>query len=204
MRYATAIGHLRLVAEACAEAAARPAFGDAPHPYVVAAYAFGDILDVPEEPDGTDVVFVVDEGVDTLPWGSEPPALRAFISLSRIDRHPIRWFVMPRGVPIGDQRVVGPVRLWDANAGIDEVALEALRQRRPEDVKLPAPDAQESRAARKRQLAATRATLDDAIERFWDADWRREHKGAGRYPEHTLWDLAWGVRDLERALADEH
>ncbi|MBS3939850.1 MAG: hypothetical protein KG028_02710 [Actinobacteria bacterium] len=200
MRYATAIGHLRLVAEACAEWASRSVLGDASGPYVVAAYAFGDILDAPEEPDISDVVFVVDEGVETLPWGIEPPAVRAFVDLSRIDRHPIRWLVQPRDVPVGHHRIVRPVRLWDVDHGIDEVAIEALRQRRPEDVRLPAPDEEEARAALERHLAVTRAALDAAIERFWDANWRREHKGAGRYPEQTLWELAWGVRDLERAV----
>lgn len=43
--------------------------------------------------------------------------------------------------------------------------------------------------------------VDKGVDRFWDADWRREHKGGGRYPEHTLWELAWGVRDLEGASA---
>ncbi|MFA9430738.1 hypothetical protein [Egicoccus sp. AB-alg2] len=200
MRYATAVGHLRMVAEACAEAATLPPLGDLPQPYVLGAYAFGDILDVPDESEGTDVAFVVDASVDELPWGVEPPALRWFVERARIDRHPIRWFARPRDLPVGDHRIVRPVRLWDAEHGIDEQAFEALRGRRPEDVRTPAPPDAEVQAALERHLDLTRKALDEVIDRFWDRDWRRENSGGGRYPEHTLWELAWGVRDLERAL----
>lgn len=199
MRYATAIGHLRLVAEACAEDAARSVISGRPQPYGLAVYTFGDILDGHDDPEGTDVVFVVDEGADTLPWGRERAALRGFISLARIDRHPIRWVALPRDLQVGcHPGIVRPVRLWDTGGGIDEVTFEALRERRGEDVRLPAVDDETSQDACDRHLAVTRAALDDAIERFWDGDWRREHKGGGRHPEHDLWELAWGVRNLER------
>jgi hypothetical protein len=202
VRYATAIDHLRLVADACAEEAQRPAAGGMSHPYVRAAYAFGEILDVPDEPDGTEVALVVDTGVDELPWGVEPPRLHAFVRAYRIDRYPIRWFPRPRDLPVADHRIVRPVRLWDLEHGIHEVAFEALRSGRPEDVRLPAPPAAELRTALERHLAVTRDALGEVVDRYWDHDWRREHSGGGRYPEHTLWDLAWGVRDLERAVAD--
>jgi hypothetical protein len=202
VRYATAIGHLRLVAEACAEAAALPPLGDEQHPFVVAAYAFGELLELPTNPDGTDVAFVVAADAEVLPWGLEPPELRWFVDRSRIDRHPIRWFARPRDLPVGDHRIVRPVRLWDADRGIDEASFEALRSRDVEAVRLPAPSTEERRTALERHLAVTKAALGEAVDRFWDRDWRRERTGHGRYPEHTLWDLAWGVRDLERALAD--
>jgi hypothetical protein len=202
VRYATAIGHLRLVAEACAEAAALPPFDDEQHPFVVAAYAFGELLELPTDPDGTDVAFVVAVDAEELPWGIEPPELRWFVHRSRIDRHPVRWFARPRDLPVGDHRIVRPVRLWDTERGIDEASFEALRSRDVEAVRLTAPVTEEMRTALERHLAVTKAALGEVVDRFWDRDWRREHTGAGRYPEHTLWELAWGVRDLERALAD--
>jgi hypothetical protein len=202
VRYATAISHLRLVAEACADAASRPPLDDERHPYIVGAHAFGEILELPEDPDVTAVAFVVDATVDELPWGVEPPDLRWFIHQARIDRHPIRWFARPRDLPVGDHRIVRPVRLWDVDHGIDEVTFDAFRSRHVESVRLPAPSREELAAALERHLTVTRSALDEVVDRFWDRDWRREHTGSGRYPEHTLWELAWGVRDLERALAD--
>jgi hypothetical protein len=205
MRYATAIGHLRLVAEACAEEAARPPLlDDDRHPYVLAVYAFGELLDLPDQPESTDVAFVVDETADTLPWGMEPPLLRWFVSRYRIDRHPIRWFARPQDLPVTDHRIRGPLRLWDVEDGIDETAFEALQARQPELHRLEDPPSDEVRAAVERHLAATRTALDDAVERYWDHSWRSEHRGDGRYPEHTLWELAWGRRDLERALTRLH
>jgi hypothetical protein len=202
VRYATALSHLKLVSEACAGAASRPPLVDERHPYVVAAYAFGQVLELPEALDGTEVAFVVDATVDELPWGVEPPGMQWFVHQARIDRHPIRWFARPRDLPVGDHRIVRPVRLWDADGGIDERTFDALRSRDVEAVRLPAPPREELAAAQVRHLTVTRAALDEVVDRFWDRDWRREHSGGGRYPEHTLWDLAWGVRDLERALAD--
>jgi hypothetical protein len=31
---------------------------------------------------------------------------------------------------------------------------------------------------------------------YWDHDWRREHRGFGRYPEHHLWEAVHGYLDL--------
>jgi hypothetical protein len=32
--------------------------------------------------------------------------------------------------------------------------------------------------------------------RYWDHEWRREHKGLGRYPENELWEAVAGYLDL--------
>lgn len=31
---------------------------------------------------------------------------------------------------------------------------------------------------------------------YWDQEWRREHRGSGRYPEHHLWEAVQGYLDL--------
>jgi len=47
-----------------------------------------------------------------------------------------------------------------------------------------------------------RADLDTALRHlrqvpgsYWDADWRREHRGMGRYPENELWEAVEGYLD---------
>lgn len=37
---------------------------------------------------------------------------------------------------------------------------------------------------------------DGIEEETLDADWRREHRGMGRYPEHELWEAVAGYLDL--------
>ena len=31
---------------------------------------------------------------------------------------------------------------------------------------------------------------------YWDTDWRREHRGMGRYPENELWEAVEGYLDI--------
>jgi hypothetical protein len=40
---------------------------------------------------------------------------------------------------------------------------------------------------------------------YWDRDWRREHRGLGRYPENELWealDAYLELRDAAQSPAD--
>jgi hypothetical protein len=38
---------------------------------------------------------------------------------------------------------------------------------------------------------------------YWDHDWRHEHRGLGRYPEHHLWEAVQGYLDLYDAAESE-
>ena len=31
---------------------------------------------------------------------------------------------------------------------------------------------------------------------YWEYDWRKEHRGPGRYPEHELWEAVEGYLDI--------
>jgi hypothetical protein len=43
---------------------------------------------------------------------------------------------------------------------------------------------------------ASRAHLRYVVDRYWDRDWRSNHKGFGTYPEDHLWRAATAVVDL--------
>ena len=69
---------------------------------------------------------------------------------------------------------------------------------------LPGPDGV-GVAARHDQIAGE---LDGALSHlrevhaaYWDNDWRREHRGLGRYPEHELWEAVDGYLELRDAAA---
>ena len=50
------------------------------------------------------------------------------------------------------------------------------------------------------ELAASRRYLRETLDRYWDHDWRREHKGADEGPEDHLWRAACAVADMTDAL----
>jgi hypothetical protein len=86
-----------------------------------------------------------------------------------------------------------------------EEVLQALAGRRLGDLSRSAP----SPRARRKQLAGD---LDSALKHlrsvhdyYWDHDWRREHRGLGRYPEHDLWeavDCYLELRDAAKSLTE--
>ena len=43
------------------------------------------------------------------------------------------------------------------------------------------------------------AHLREVHGKYWDRDWRREHRGYGRYPENELWEAVGGFLDLADA-----
>ena len=48
-------------------------------------------------------------------------------------------------------------------------------------------------------LDAALVHLREVRDRYWDHDWRREHRGHGRYPENELWEAVEGFLDLADA-----
>ncbi|MBA3267333.1 MAG: hypothetical protein H0T70_03610 [Acidimicrobiia bacterium] len=49
------------------------------------------------------------------------------------------------------------------------------------------------------EMAVSRRHLDDVLDRFWDPDWRSQHRDPGPAEDH-LWRAAQGVRELEVAI----
>ena len=47
-----------------------------------------------------------------------------------------------------------------------------------------------------RDLGTALAHLREVRDKYWDHDWRREHRGYGRCPENELWDAVEGYLDL--------
>jgi len=50
------------------------------------------------------------------------------------------------------------------------------------------------------ELPVYRGHLRTMIERYWDRDWRREHKGYDESPEDHLWRAAAAVSETQDAL----
>jgi hypothetical protein len=90
------------------------------------------------------------------------------------------------------------VRFW-SQEGPDEAVLQALAERRFDDLARLAPSPQAEREQLAEELAAALSRLRTVHASYWDHDWRREHRGFGRYPEHHLWEAVQGYLDLHDA-----
>ena len=59
---------------------------------------------------------------------------------------------------------------------------------------VPSPQAEREHLAE--ELATALSRLRAVHASYWDHDWRREHRGFGRYPEHHLWEAVHSYLDL--------
>jgi hypothetical protein len=96
---------------------------------------------------------------------------------------------------VPNHRIRAPVRFW-SQEGPDEAVLQALIDRRFGDLPRLAPSLQAEREYLAGDLAAALSRLRVVHASYWDRDWRREHRGFGRYPEHHLWGAVQGYLDL--------
>jgi hypothetical protein len=173
---------------------------------LVAVYAYGSVLDPTAEDGSVDVVqivLVVNEPPGSVTWGSRPPAYAGLEYVLELDKAPVDWCFRSAGAPLGNHRIDRPLRIWSRETGVDEAALaaladgtaDALREARPRPPVLARHLAEE--------LEATQAWLREVRDRYWQRTWRRDHHGAGSYPENHLWDAVDGYLDLLDAVASE-
>jgi hypothetical protein len=92
-----------------------------------------------------------------------------------------------------------PVRFWSLD-GTDETVLDALQNRRFADLPRLTASPTELRQRIEVELDRALAHLRAVRQRYWDRDWRGEHRGGGRYPESFLWDAVDGYVDLFDAV----
>lgn len=52
------------------------------------------------------------------------------------------------------------------------------------------------------ELPVSRRHLRAVVDRYWDRDWRREHKGYDESPEGHLWRAAAAVAEIQDALEE--
>jgi hypothetical protein len=191
MQYRRAVQRLRVLAEACDQTKRVPAA----EPFLRAAYVFGDLLDGADPVDAVEVVFVLNLPPEEVTWGSQPPGTAWLVDFLGLDKGGVAYWWRSHRDPVWNHVIRGPVRFWSLD-GPERAALEALAERRFPALRRVTAGAEEERAQAAGELEAALEHLRAVHRAYWDRKWRREHRGAGRYPEHHLWEAVQGYLDL--------
>lgn len=191
MHYRRAVEKLRVLADACQWTTRLPL----EEPFLREAYVFGDVLEGVDPIEHIQVAFTLNLPPEDVPWCSQPPGTPWLVDSLRLDKGGIAFWWRSRHEPVWNHLIREPVRFWSLD-GIDETVLEALRERRFADLpRLTASPAEQRRRA-EAELDRSLAHLRAVRQRYWDRDWRKDHRGGGRYPEDHLWEAADGYLDL--------
>jgi len=194
MRYQRAVEKLRILADACDSAKNWPP-GE---PFLLEAYAFGDVLRGADTLECVEVVLVLNLPPEKVVWGTSPRGTDWLADELRLSKGGYCYWWRSHLDPAWNHHVSGPVRFW-SHDGPDQDVLQALAERRFADLprQAPAPAARQDQLAG--ELDAALSHLREVHAAYWDRDWRREHRGLGRYPENELWEAIDSYLELRDA-----
>ncbi|MGI8775936.1 MAG: DUF7711 family protein [Acidimicrobiales bacterium] len=130
-----------------------------------------------------------------LPWLATHPTGDWVGDHLRLGKRPFHWFYRPAVWPAWNPAHRRVIRLWTAEAGLDQDAIDTAGRARAIATPSPAEMAEQFQM----ELAVSRRHLHEVLDRFWDPDWRSLHRSPGRAEDH-LWRAAQGVRELEEAI----
>jgi len=200
MRYGRAVEKLRILAEECHALRNWPP----EDPFLLEAYAFGDVLDGADTLECVEVVLVLNLPPQEVVWGTSPRGTDWLADRLRLSKGGYCYWWRSHLDPVWNHHVREPVRFW-SHDGPDEDVLQALAERRFADLprQKPSPTASSDQLAGELDVAL--GHLREVHAAYWDRDWRREHRGLGRYPENELWealDAYLELRDAAQSPAD--
>lgn len=192
MRYRRAVEKLRLLADECERFARFPSDEE---PFLVSAWAFGDVLDGTDPLEAVQVVIVIRVPPEEARWGSEPHGTSGLADLMRLSKGGYEYWWRSYLDPVWNHHIRSPVRIWSQD-GPDEETLDALAERRFTDLRRLEASPVDERLQARDELDAALHRLRQVHDSYWDYDWRKAHRGGGRYPEHELWDAVYGYLNL--------
>lgn len=196
MRYRRAVEKLRILAEECDSVKNWPP----DDPFLLEAYVFGQVLKGADPLECVEVALVLNLPPEEVSWGATPQGGLWLEDRLRLNRGGFAYWWRSHLDPVWNHHIRGPVRFW-SQEGPDEGVLEALAERRFVDLARLAPSPQDEREQVAAELAEALSHLRAVHACYWDHDWRREHRGLGRYPEHHLWEAVQGYLDLYGAAS---
>jgi hypothetical protein len=198
VKRSTAIGHLVEMGEVASE---RLPLRDSEIGWPAEElWAAGDLLGLADSFEAGSVVVVLDVPPEAAPWLAINPAGEWVGDQLRLGKRPLMWCYRPLGWPVWNHEHRRLVRFWSAGAGLDDRVIEALRARRFEGLEIVEPAADALATQLRAELIVSRRHLREVLERYWDRDWRRGHKGYDESPEDHLWRAATAVSEMQDAL----
>ena len=195
MKWLTAVGHVRRLAEQCAEMAELPSrFQAVP---VSALWAVGDVLGEACDLDWVKVALSVDLPVGEVPWFCTPDGAAQWSEATRLSKNPVGVWWRSVHAPIWNHRIVCPVLIWDRASGVREDALAALRDGRGAELVQARPTAEEFAGRMADELAVSRAAL---VARTADYDAKRWGRTRLEKIADPLFEASLGYLDVLEAL----
>lgn len=196
MKWSRAVRHVEELAAKCDEMAGLPKTINPLR--VVRLWAVGDVLGAVRDVELVTVAVEVDLPVDDVPWLSEPHGAEHWANATRVARNPVRALWRSSHGPVWNHRVERPALVWDSADGPVEQALAALAEGRGEQVRLPAPGAEELRERLRDELAVSLRALRRCTRAYEDKRWS---PGKLTALSDALWRVSDGYLDVLDAVA---
>jgi hypothetical protein len=157
MKWLTAVGQVYRLAEQCSDKASRPA--DPGLLRVRELWAYDEILGTCRDLDWVSAALSVDLPVGEVPWLCRPVGADLWADLTRASKNPVGIQWRSVHAPVWNHRITGPVLVWDADDGVREDAMTALREGRGSSVASAAPSEEEFMARMDDELTVSLAEL---------------------------------------------
>ncbi|MEV0974575.1 hypothetical protein AB0I59_38785 [Microtetraspora glauca] len=145
-------------------------------PFLREAYVFGDVLAGADPLDNVEVAFVLNLPPEDVPWESHPRGTEWLADLLRLDKGGVAYWWRSHLEPVWSHVISGPVRFWSLD-GPDEIALDALAERRFDRLRQVAQPPGDERAQVVGELRTALSHLRAVHARYWEHEWRHEHRG---------------------------
>jgi hypothetical protein len=162
----------------------------------------GEMLAGPESLEWGAIVLVLDLPPDELTWLARHPTAEWIGSQLRLGKRPFNWVYRPSAWPVWNHRNRRLARFWSADRGADTQVIELLRERKLDQLPIIEAQAKVLVEQLTEELAVSRNHLRQVLDRYWEPDWRRDHKGYDESPEDHLWRAAQAVSEMEQALSE--
>jgi hypothetical protein len=94
MRYGRAVQRLEMIAERCQWVSGL--WDEAPP--LIGAYAFGHVLDGPDQLDAVQVALVLNHPAEELTWCARPTSCSGLPHLLELEKAPVEWYWRPSGM----------------------------------------------------------------------------------------------------------
>jgi hypothetical protein len=166
---------------------------------VTQLWAVGDILGPrhEQELEWVTVAPCVDLPPDDVAWWTEPQGAQHWANATRLSKNPVLAWWRSAHAPVWNHRIVRPALVWDAEEGLRDDVLSALREGRGEEVRTAGPTNDELTARLRDELAVSRKALTATTAEY---ERRRWSPGKLEPVADALWRASDGYLDVLAAM----